>query len=339
MKSVNWSALLLALPCSLLASPASATTIINSNGFETPTYTAGALPGQDGWAVIHPPGSPSTTSAVVQDQVALTGSQALRVDRGSNSDGFFYNFGNGGSRDGPYALLSGRYVSIDWDMRYETVPPTSLGFGPFFGVQVFDETSDPVRQIATLGVDSAANEFLYQQGNDGQFLALEQATPGVWNHYRLELDFQNSVYSMFLDGELMQTEAFVEPGGGISRWTDIDIVGIAAGGDANSQANEGTAYFDNFIVRDGLRGDFNNNGVLDTADYTVWRDQNGSTGFGLAADANADGQVTAADYHIWADAFGTSNAISGASNAVPEPSAAALLLAIAAATSLARTRS
>lgn len=335
MKSVTWPALVLALTCCLLASPATATTIIDSNGFESPTYTPGALNGQDGWQEIH--AGSSSTSAVIQDQVALTGDQALRVDRGSNSDGFFLNFGNGGSQGGPYALLSGRYVSIDWDMRYETVPATSLGLGPFFGVQVFDESGGGVRQVATLGVDSAANEFLYQQGNDGQFLALDQAAAGVWNHYRIELDFQNSVYSMFIDGDLMRTEAFVEPGGGISRWTDIDIVGIAANGDTNSQANEGTAYFDNFLVRDGLRGDFNNNGVLDTADYTVWRSQNGSNGFGLAADANADGQVTAADYHIWANAYGTSNAISGSSNAVPEPNAIALVLL--AALSLAGKRS
>ena len=35
-----------------------------------------------------------------------------------------------------------------------------------------------------------------------------------------------------------------------------------------------------------LDGDYNANGVVDAADYTVWRDSLGQTGMGLAADGD-----------------------------------------------------
>jgi hypothetical protein len=40
-----------------------------------------------------------------------------------------------------------------------------------------------------------------------------------------------------------------------------------------------------------LPGDYNHNGVVDTANYTVWRDSLGQTGAGLAADGNGNGVI------------------------------------------------
>jgi Type I phosphodiesterase / nucleotide pyrophosphatase/Dockerin type I domain len=45
-------------------------------------------------------------------------------------------------------------------------------------------------------------------------------------------------------------------------------------------------------------GDFNRDGHVDAADYTLWRDTNGST-TDLRADANGDGSVDQADYELW----------------------------------------
>jgi hypothetical protein len=58
-------------------------------------------------------------------------------------------------------------------------------------------------------------------------------------------------------------------------------------------------------VGDRLVGDYNDDGVVDAADYTIWRDSEGSVGMGLAADGNDDGRVDAADYDVWRGNFGT----------------------------------
>jgi hypothetical protein len=81
------------------------------------------------------------------------------------------------------------------------------------------------------------------------------------------------------------------------------------------------------VVSGALQGDFNHDGVVDAADYTVWRDELGKTGSGMAADANGDNAVTAADYAIWASNFGQTASGSGSasvSSTVPEPSTAML---------------
>ena len=69
-------------------------------------------------------------------------------------------------------------------------------------------------------------------------------------------------------------------------------------------------------------GDDNGNGVVDAADYTLWRDTLGSQ-LDLRADGNGDGTVDEADYVFWNDRFG--NVIgTGSRAAVPEPTAALL---------------
>jgi hypothetical protein len=77
----------------------------------------------------------------------------------------------------------------------------------------------------------------------------------------------------------------------------------------------------------GLAGDFNGDGTVDAADYTVWRDSVGSTQPTLA-DGNLDGVVDAADYLIWRTNFGRelSANIATSVSAVPEPSAAVFVL-------------
>ncbi len=79
-----------------------------------------------------------------------------------------------------------------------------------------------------------------------------------------------------------------------------------------------------------LAGDYNTDGRVDAADYTVWRDNLGSTGPGLAADGDGDLDVDGDDYAIWRSNFGNSANASLTSTAasVPEPTAVVLLLGI-----------
>lgn len=83
----------------------------------------------------------------------------------------------------------------------------------------------------------------------------------------------------------------------------------------------GTVYIDNVSLRyviSGLPGDFNQDGVVDAADYTLWRDSKSSSVTpGSGADADYSGVVDNLDYDLWRDAYGLS--VSSATNAVPEP--------------------
>jgi hypothetical protein len=91
------------------------------------------------------------------------------------------------------------------------------------------------------------------------------------------------------------------------------------------------------IVRTNLSGvllpDYNLNGLVDTADFVLWRKENGQMGGNLVADGNNDGRVDQLDYDLWRMHYG---AVAGAgsangssarlsTDAVPEPAASALL--------------
>jgi hypothetical protein len=78
-----------------------------------------------------------------------------------------------------------------------------------------------------------------------------------------------------------------------------------------------------------LPGDYNFDGIVDAADYTVWRNTLGQSGPGLAADGDGDNEITVADYGIWKTSYGNSAGSGGAATAgtsSPEPSANVLAL-------------
>lgn len=55
-----------------------------------------------------------------------------------------------------------------------------------------------------------------------------------------------------------------------------------------------------------IDGDYNDNGIVDAADYVLWRDQDGQTSPGLSADGDGSGTVDALDYTFWSTRFGNS---------------------------------
>jgi hypothetical protein len=74
--------------------------------------------------------------------------------------------------------------------------------------------------------------------------------------------------------------------------------------------------------------DFNNDGVVDAADYVLWRKFENTTGTGTqpTGDANGDTNVDNLDYNIWKQQFGdTSGPGGGAGGQVPEPATAVML--------------
>jgi hypothetical protein len=89
------------------------------------------------------------------------------------------------------------------------------------------------------------------------------------------------------------------------------------------------------ITATALAGDYNNDQVVDAADYVVWRNNLG-TNFNLNGNGNESGGsagvVDAADYAWWRQHFGSSNigagstSLGGFGSAVPEPQGLVLLV-------------
>jgi len=82
------------------------------------------------------------------------------------------------------------------------------------------------------------------------------------------------------------------------------------------------AEVDAAVLPQPIAGDYNNNGVVDAADYVLWRN-----GGPLQNEVDNPGTVTAADYTEWRARFGNPGSGSGAgSSAIPEPSGMTLCL-------------
>ena len=85
----------------------------------------------------------------------------------------------------------------------------------------------------------------------------------------------------------------------------------------------GVGYDVTFGITPIPPGDYNKNGVVDAADYVLWRKGD------LAADSNGDTVVDQTDYDFWRARFGNPNPGAGAglsSTSVPEPAALTLLV-------------
>ncbi|QDT69078.1 Arylsulfatase [Planctomycetes bacterium MalM25] len=103
---------------------------------------------------------------------------------------------------------------------------------------------------------------------------------------------------------------------------------------------EGLAWSTTGLLTSGeiaviLPGDYNDDGLVDAADYSVWRDNQGSSAGTLPNDADG-GVIGAAQYATWVSNYGATTPASVTTQALPEPSTALLLAAITMASLLTR---
>jgi hypothetical protein len=109
---------------------------------------------------------------------------------------------------------------------------------------------------------------------------------------------------------------------GIKITNEADATGQVVGYAYNNQLGQPIAAGD-IGTPAGVPGDYNGDGIVNAADYTVWRDHLGQT-FSLPnRDGTNSGAINAADYTFWVNHFGQhSGAGAGAfaGTATPEPS-------------------
>ncbi|MCA9240460.1 MAG: PEP-CTERM sorting domain-containing protein [Planctomycetales bacterium] len=248
-----------ALALSFVATSCFATTlIIDGEGFESPYSTTFSGTGQlEGQAAKLPNDAPfpgattwvasigTTSSAVVTNSMASTGTQSVRIDRAANEP-------PGGGRWGANVVgwPSERYVCIEWDMKVLDAGGPSGSFGPFFGVEAYDDDGVAASngRIGVLGVDATTGDVLYTSTGTG-FLTETGTTVsfGSWYTYRIDLDFLTHEYGVYVNDVLLLTEPF-EEGAGLDQLTDAPLATFAAAGDSVSLGLTGTAFFDNYSV-------------------------------------------------------------------------------------------
>jgi hypothetical protein len=111
----------------------------------------------------------------------------------------------------------------------------------------------------------------------------------------------------------------------------VNLDGSATQNLYGMRTNGGIRAFTFTLPVPSVNGDYNGNGVVDAADYVVWKKNFGLTGGATKAqgDGTGDGNVLSDDYDYWRARFGNTSGNGSAAlapAAVPEPNTAATLL-------------
>jgi cyclophilin family peptidyl-prolyl cis-trans isomerase len=222
------------------------------------------------------------------------------------------------------------FINLD-DNPHLDLPPAGPDFfsRPFtvFGRVLGDGMNvvDAISQIPTFDIDGSGRTFddVPLELSDGT--TFQERVVNV-----LDVEVMNPLAGDYnFDGKVSAADYTVWRdllGSTDSLWADGDDSGTVDPGDLEVwKMNYGKQIID---------GDYNFDGKVSAADYTIWRDQLGSS-TSAEADGNGDGQVNAADYLIWQDNFGAvtrfgdgSGASAGDSQGVlgvPEPSSVLIL--------------
>lgn len=189
--------------------------------------------------------------------------------------------------------------------------------------------ADPVEQVVDAGGQMTVGlQTTYTDPQPGGLMQSDGAF-----HVRFEFDgtsgnesyvtkINDTPITWLQDGEMSHPWAPGAPG--------INVVSFLTDASAFISGGAGNVYLDNLVVINndlapGVSGDYNSNGVVDAADYVLWRN-----GGPLANEVADPSTVSSADYTEWRARFGnvTGSAL-GHGNSVPEPATLMLALILA----------
>ena len=214
---------------------------------------------------------------------ALTGNLPLSWDFlpmtiGGLSSNLFY--WNGQDTDGVPGLTPN-------DVKFGALPT------PAYTLTLFDNnnvghaadgtnTIVPGGTIATTGSDGFVHQHLYYflQDNDGN----SGTTP--------------------VDGLYLLAERLKLPG--LSNSLPVFFIFGTPGASVSAEDDAAFPWVEQQL---NLPGDYNQDGVVDAADYVLWRDSEGQTGAGLAADGDGNQVVDQSDYDLCGANFGVRSQI------------------------------
>jgi surface-anchored protein len=217
------------------------------------------------------------------------------------------------------------FLGVDPDEPLWFMPQTNDPTKPFFGFATdtlnIPHWSGPMTWSldAVLSAPLGGNISLWQTGFGGEPTAKFASFDGI--------DTELDSFTQPIGGHDHYNWGFSKPG----------VYKVQLGASATRVGLgpvQGSAVF-TFLVGDDaippLAGDYNGDGMVDSVDYTVWRNALGATGPGLPADGNNDHEVDAADYGVWKTNYGSVLSppiVFAAAVAVPEPSVLSLLIGL-----------
>lgn len=242
------------------AQPLFATTVYDSQGFETSRgYVAGPLAGQVStdtqtlpsntkWTEFADPSNSGlgVPTAVVGTAIGGTpvaaGTQAVKVTRSTGTTYWGFN----AAPTVPNSLATpDNFVLIDWNMRYDSTATNS----PIYGIEVYDAGT----QLASAGVNATNGHLMSLDSNlDTLDTGVVASAADQYHHWNIVMDFTAQHYTVSVDGVVEYSAAFLAAD---TQFTDADIFGRGAlddgvngiGGPAHPTT--GAAYFDNYLVQ------------------------------------------------------------------------------------------
>lgn len=277
----------------------------------------GVIDGHEGVFNRSPTVSGSTTANVAGSDAVRDGTTA---HEGSHSQRIDITYDESLGGDFMVRHVAGAKYSDYGGSQHLAERVSNVQFESIGSVGFWLKTTDPGLEVS-LAIDDPVT------GDRG--VRQEVVADGEWREYKWRLD------------DASDWEAWVGAGNG-----QIDGVNVTLDSIQFFGSSDATVYLDSVFwdptdeFNPTAMGDFNADGLVNAADYTIWRDNHYDIGPDNPADANGDGYVTNLDLGVWAANYGA--VVEGApanSTSVPEPAAigvAALSLLRGAATPIRR---
>lgn len=215
------------------------------------------------------------------------------------------------------------FIGAPIDTEFWFLPQINDVDKPFLGIATdtlpFGEWSGPIewslREVLLAPPEGEVS--LWQANLSGTPTPLYSSVDGI--------DAINDSFARSIGGHDHYGWGFTQPG----------VYHVVLGANATHTSAgmvDGVATY-TFLVGDDASlnqpGDYNSDGVVNLADYTVWRDNLGAEEESGVLGGNGNGGlVDASDYLVWKDLFGTvySSNASISAQAIPEPSAVTLVI-------------
>jgi parallel beta-helix repeat protein len=241
-----------------------------------------------------------------------------------------YRINGGGASTGNVVINNTVYQAADglWALNIQNASTGNSARNNIFVTQSSSRGAIDISSNSLSGFTSDYNavvsRFTTNGGNSNQTLAQWQASTNQDLHSLVATAaqlFVNPVAGVGADYHLLATAAAINKGTNqLAPLVDLDGLSRPVGALFDIGAYEWRPAL--------LSGDYNGDGVVNTADYIVWRNTFGATVTPYSgADGDGSGMIGGGDYSLWKASFGKTAASGAIAAAVPEPGVSNFLIA------------